>query len=124
MENPATKSRRYLAGTFQTYPGWKADLIGGNFDVGGCGFCQNLTRMGGQDGHGWTCAAFPDGIPSSVVLRDEVDHTQPYPGDNGIRYKPRIIKKDGQQVGMYFDWDGTARDAETGEQLIFEEDVR
>ena len=36
---------------------------------------------------GATCDAFPDGIPR-VILLDEHDHTEPYPGDNGIRYEP------------------------------------
>ena len=87
MEKRLTKSQRFLNGTFQLYTGWKNDLIiAGGFL--GCGFCQHLTHMGDQDGHGWTCTAFPDGIPSSIVLRDAVDHTEPYPGDNGIRSEP------------------------------------
>jgi len=33
------------------------------------------------------CNAYPDGIPKEIwVLK--VFHTKPYPGDNGIRFKP------------------------------------
>lgn len=34
-----------------------------------------------------TCAAFPNGIPVRI-LTGEVDHRQPVPGDNGIRWQP------------------------------------
>ena len=33
------------------------------------------------------CLAFPSGIPG-IILRNENDHTKPYPGDNGIRFEP------------------------------------
>ena len=34
------------------------------------------------------CKAFPDGIPLEV-FREEVDHTKPYNGDNGIQFEPK-----------------------------------
>ena len=34
------------------------------------------------------CKAFPNGIPWEI-FREEVDHTQPYEGDNGIQYEPK-----------------------------------
>jgi hypothetical protein len=37
------------------------------------------------------CAAYPDGIPEAIYTSQN-DHTQPYPGDNGIRFEP--IEKD------------------------------
>lgn len=33
------------------------------------------------------CAAFPGWIPDDILL-GKVDHREPYPGDNGIRYEP------------------------------------
>lgn len=34
------------------------------------------------------CKAFIDGIPREI-LREEIDHTQPYEGDNGMQYEPK-----------------------------------
>ena len=48
-----------------------------------CAKCRHY-RM--QDG-GLKCTAVPEGIPP-VVLTGEFDHTEEYPGDNGIRYEP------------------------------------
>lgn len=35
----------------------------------------------------FTCDAFPNGIPSEIIHREE--HNTPFPGDNGIRYEPK-----------------------------------
>jgi len=37
----------------------------------------------------WACQAYPRGIPTPIVL-GEVNHSQPYKGDKGLRYKPRV----------------------------------
>lgn len=33
------------------------------------------------------CEAFPEGIPE-VILLDERDHREPFPGDRGVRFEP------------------------------------
>lgn len=33
------------------------------------------------------CKAFSEGIPTEI-LSDSFDHTNPFPGDNGIRFEP------------------------------------
>jgi len=45
-----------------------------------CANCQHIT-------YSVSCKAFPDGIPDDI-LEGAFDHTQPYDGDRGIRYKP------------------------------------
>lgn len=34
------------------------------------------------------CKAFPKGIPADIEF-NQVDHTKPYKGDNGIRFEPK-----------------------------------
>jgi len=46
-----------------------------------CNRCKHLT-----DGLKRICKAFPDGIPKAIWI-GENDHTKPYKGDNGIRFK-------------------------------------
>ena len=36
---------------------------------------------------GRSCGAFPDGIPSEILLNKH-DHLAPYPGDDGTLYEP------------------------------------
>ena len=38
------------------------------------------------------CGAFKDGIPN-IILTNIHDHTEPYPGDNGIQFEPIEDKK-------------------------------
>ena len=45
-----------------------------------CLFCQHYEKA-------LFCDAFPDGIPEAI-LTGEHDHTDQYPGDNGIRFEP------------------------------------
>jgi hypothetical protein len=48
-----------------------------------CVTCNNIIE-------GITCKAFPEGIPQAI-LDGGVDHTQPYPGDNGFRYEVLML---------------------------------
>jgi len=47
-----------------------------------CALCVHATSME-------TCKAFPEWIPEQIQ-RGEFDHAQPFPGDNGIRFAPRV----------------------------------
>lgn len=38
-----------------------------------------------------TCAAFPDGIPDEILVGD-FNHTEPYPGDRGIRFEKKGLR--------------------------------
>ena len=44
-----------------------------------CTRCQHYDRIG-------ECEAYPDGIPVEIIT-GEHDHTEPFPGDNGIRFE-------------------------------------
>lgn len=37
----------------------------------------------------WACDAFPDGIPTIILIGD-FDHTEPFPGDNGIQFSQKF----------------------------------
>lgn len=37
------------------------------------------------------CPAFPNGIPTAI-LEGENNHSEPFPGDNGIRFERRAVK--------------------------------
>lgn len=69
-----------------------------------CGHCIHKLKSGGLDGEGWACRAFPDGIPSDVVLSDEIRHDKHLPDDNGFKYDPKVMEDDG--IRFVFDWDG------------------
>ena len=43
------------------------------------------------------CSAFDGGIPIEI-LKNEHDHTEPYRGDNGIRFEPIETDKQSQDV--------------------------
>lgn len=51
-------------------------------EVSQCDSCRHL-RSGGA-----RCNAFPDGIPSAILVNNH-DHHKPFPGDHGILYSPR-----------------------------------
>lgn len=45
-----------------------------------CTFCKNLRT-------GQTCRAYPKKIPEAIWSGDN-KHTEPFPGDHGIRFEP------------------------------------
>lgn len=45
-----------------------------------CLFCKHYFGL-------MKCEAYPDGIPEKIMTGLH-DHTKPYPGDKGIRFKP------------------------------------
>lgn len=40
-----------------------------------------------MESQGITCDAFPEGIPDAILMGS--DHTAPYPGDGGVRFRAR-----------------------------------
>jgi len=46
-----------------------------------CPTCKHYSSKG-------KCKAYSKGIPQEI-LSGAVDHTKPYPGDNGIRFKQK-----------------------------------
>jgi hypothetical protein len=50
-----------------------------------CSDCAHVVN-GKLPGAGMYCEAFPQGIPTSIVL-NEVSHKKPYPGDHGIQWE-------------------------------------
>src|SRR5690606_13272812 len=51
-----------------------------------CMWCKHLDV---NDQHFQRCDAFPDGIPHEIRYDGTVLHTEPYEGDNGIRFERR-----------------------------------
>lgn len=49
------------------------------------GICHTCVRRRGV----LTCSAFPNGIPVKI-LKGDFNHTQPFPGDNGLQYVKRL----------------------------------
>ena len=82
----------------------------GNYDTphSGCAVCQNLLTIGSQtDESGWTCRAFPNGIPWALcMVAGEVSHDKPYPGDKGFRFNPKVFEYKGHKFKWKFDLTG------------------
>jgi hypothetical protein len=50
---------------------------------------DSAKQAGSETLSSFKCKAFPDGIPLEII-EGKLDHTQPYEGDRGIRFKKRI----------------------------------
>lgn len=53
-----------------------------------CGGCTHLTRNNDRPLADPKCGAFPEGIPTPILL-SQADHRQPFEGDKGIRFDPQ-----------------------------------
>lgn len=51
-------------------------------------YCASCVHMHEVKNYGdkWTCDAFPGGIPKAIYMTG-MKHSEPYPGDNGIRFE-------------------------------------
>jgi hypothetical protein len=58
-----------------------------------CFGCARFRPYDRDHPDGAYCAAFPEGIPDDLLFQN-VDHTQPYPGDNGIRFLAKSQDED------------------------------
>jgi len=52
-----------------------------------CFGCKHFRGL--QTRIGWTCKAFEEGIPTSI-LASHHDHRAPYPGDHSVLYEPKV----------------------------------
>ena len=57
--------------------------LSSGFNISQCANCRNKLPNGAF------CAAFPQKIPDQILL-NHADHRNPFPGDNGIRFIPRV----------------------------------
>lgn len=48
-----------------------------------CGVCKRLD----DNGFGWTCEAYPDGVPEEIRV-SEIDHRKDYKDDHGLQFVP------------------------------------
>jgi hypothetical protein len=60
--------------------------------IGPAPICEGCTRRATADnnhldGDGYTCEAFPKGIPEDIVL-NQFDHRKPHAGDHELQFDP------------------------------------
>lgn len=64
--------------------------------IGNPPVCYECKHFHEDSGMPYTCDAFPDGdgIPDEILVKGN-PHTEPFPGDNGIRFEPKTssVKK-------------------------------
>ncbi len=54
-----------------------------NYKILQCFVCKHKNKSG------FSCKAFPKGIPEDILQQDDFDHSKPYPNDNGIRFEKK-----------------------------------
>jgi hypothetical protein len=66
--------------------------------------CLKCARFHDTNDDTFTCDAFPEGIPDEIVLGG-FNHNLPFPGDNGMRFIPRVkfavVSKDGEDLSPF-----------------------
>mgnify|MGYP001197580639 CR=1 FL=1 len=73
-----------------------------------CMHCKHLVSLGSQfDAEGWTCAAYPTGIPYGVLTMrtPHADIEPDQPGDM-VAYDPRIYKEEDTGKEWHYTADG------------------
>lgn len=63
---------------------WEKEIL-----VNAVKYCNNCKH---RYPHGIKCDAFPDRIPTAVLIGD-IDHRLPIDGDHGIQYEPKEEEK-------------------------------
>lgn len=63
---------------------------------------RSVCRMCRHWGGGDTCRAFPEGIPADIAEGDN-DHSDPYPGDNGIQFAQKDDEAMDDQIDTEMD---------------------
>ncbi len=53
-----------------------------------CVHCRHFHRPPASGPYVLSCAAFPGAIPREIQVAEH-DHRKPFPGDHGVRFKPR-----------------------------------
>lgn len=51
--------------------------------------CLKCARFHDNNMDTFTCDAFPERVPDEIILGG-FNHNQPFPGDNGMRFVPRV----------------------------------
>jgi hypothetical protein len=85
-----------------------------------CSYCQHLQASGTQENNDdytlgfkdWTCKAFPEGIPSGILRREdshvELDWGQAI--GNSYKYTPKVVQMTNGKAVM--SWDGQWEEVE------------